>query len=115
MISSKDIYFDIICHKLSANPFLAALNRDIIALTSSVHKRPTTKPVQSCVASDDLWKPCMCHIQLCVAWYPCALKYCKSRDPNTAKLQSYRCGIRTCRKCRLFQFSETVRHNCLSN
>ncbi|CAG2163070.1 unnamed protein product [Oppiella nova] len=90
-----------------------AVNRDIIALTSSVHKNPTAKPVQSCIVSDTEWEPCLCHIQMCIAWYPCALKYCKTKDPNSSKLQTYRCGIKTCRKCRDFQFYSQFRQNCL--
>lgn len=45
-----------------------ALNRDIISLTSSVHKIPNTKPMR-CVVSDSLWKPCLCHIQVWIMFY----------------------------------------------
>ncbi|CAG2107255.1 unnamed protein product [Medioppia subpectinata] len=90
------------------------VNRDIIALTSSVHKSAASTPVQSCpVMSETETDPCVCHLQMCVAWYPCALKYCKTKDGNTSKLQTYRCGIKTCRKCRDFQFHSPFRKNCL--
>ncbi|ELW65831.1 Out at first protein like protein [Tupaia chinensis] len=39
-------------------------------------------------------KPCMCHYGLSLAWYPCMLKYCHSRD----RPAPYKCGIRSCRE-----------------
>ncbi|MPC30016.1 Out at first protein [Portunus trituberculatus] len=50
--------------------------------------------------------------QVCIAWYPCGLKYCKGRD-NSGKAVSYRCGIRTCRRCRNFSYFVPQRQLCL--
>ncbi|XP_054168777.1 out at first protein-like [Oppia nitens] len=121
------------------------LNRDIISLTSSVHKTMTSSSssatttttkrlhdaVQSCIihsssvgdggnGSDNTQifrgQPCLCRLQICVMWYPCALKYCKNKDNNNNnnnKIQTYRCGIKTCRKCRDFQFLTHLRQDCM--
>lgn len=55
--------------------------------------------------------PCLCSFSLCIVWYPCGLKYCESRSSSGESVQ-YRCGIRTCRKCREFQFAVEKRTEC---
>lgn len=57
-------------------------------------------------------KPCQCHLHICVPWYPCALKYCKGKDSSSGKLINYRCGIRTCRKCRIFRYPVKQKSSC---
>ena len=52
---------------------------------------------------------CLCHYEFCLSWYPCALKYCD--DTNQAGV-SYRCGIKTCGKCRQFQYHVNERNDC---
>ena len=52
---------------------------------------------------------CVCQYEFCLSWYPCALKYCD--DANQAGV-SYRCGIKTCGKCRQFQYYVGQRNDC---
>ncbi|KAB7500206.1 Out at first protein [Armadillidium nasatum] len=56
---------------------------------------------------------CICNHQICISWYPCGLKYCTGKD-NSGKTVSYRCGIRTCRKCYKFNFYVTQKQACLT-
>ncbi|XP_064651487.1 out at first protein-like [Lineus longissimus] len=60
----------------------------------------------------NLWLPCTCQTQVCIGWYPCGLKYCRGKD-QAGKPFSYRCGIKTCRKCRLFEYAVKFKHYCL--
>jgi hypothetical protein len=60
----------------------------------------------------NLWLPCTCQYQVCIGWYPCGLKYCRGKD-QAGKPFSYRCGIKTCRKCRLFEYAVKFKHYCL--
>lgn len=57
----------------------------------------------------DRGKPCACRYSLSLAWYPCMLKYCHSRD----RPAPYKCGIRSCRKNYTFDFSVAQRQLCL--
>jgi len=54
----------------------------------------------------------MCQYDICVGWYPCGLKYCRGKD-SSGKVVSYRCGIKTCRKCRHFTYYTRQKANCL--
>ncbi|KAI9553238.1 hypothetical protein GHT06_021134 [Daphnia sinensis] len=47
---------------------------------------------------------CQCHLNFCVPWYPCGLKFCRGHDQQTGKALSYRCGIKTCKKCLNYAF-----------
>lgn len=89
----------------------AAVNRDIVSLTSSVKRFPPPKPVR-CNENSNLWQPCQCRLEICVGWYPCGLKYCRGKD-SSGKAISYRCGIKTCRKCRAFDFFVQQKQQCL--
>ncbi|KAH7986933.1 hypothetical protein HPB52_024621 [Rhipicephalus sanguineus] len=60
-----------------------------------------------CPVSHDVW-PMWLSLQLCVAWFPCGLKWCRD-----ARRAAFRCGIRSCRKCREFRFPVTDRMQCL--
>ncbi|XP_067130570.1 out at first protein [Centruroides vittatus] len=88
-----------------------ALSRDIVSLTSSVKRFPPPKPVR-CNSTSNLWQPCQCHLEACVGWYPCGLKYCRGKD-SSGKIMSYRCGIKTCRKCRAFNYHVQQKQLCL--
>ncbi|XP_072585638.1 out at first protein homolog [Vulpes vulpes] len=54
-------------------------------------------------------RPCVCRYGLSLAWYPCMLKYCHSRDRPTP----YKCGIRSCQKNYSFDFYVPQRQLCL--
>lgn len=62
-----------------------------------------------CGQVGDQGKPCICHYSLSLAWYPCMLKYCHSRD----RPAPYKCGIRSCRKSYRFDFYVPQRQLCL--
>lgn len=83
-----------------------------IALLIGAVKRFPPSPITRCPNSSDLWKPCLCHFEICIGWYPCGLKYCKGKD-NSGKVVSYRCGIKTCKKCRLFEYYVKQKQLCL--
>ncbi|XP_055129472.1 out at first protein homolog [Symphalangus syndactylus] len=62
-----------------------------------------------CGQVGDRGKPCVCRYGLSLAWYPCMLKYCHSRDRPTP----YKCGIRSCQKSYSFDFYVAQRQLCL--
>uniref|UniRef100_A0A8C2VW92 Out at first protein homolog n=2 Tax=Chinchilla lanigera TaxID=34839 RepID=A0A8C2VW92_CHILA len=62
-----------------------------------------------CRQVGDRGKPCACHYSLSLAWYPCMLKYCHSRERPTP----YKCGIRSCQKSYSFDFYVPQRQLCL--
>jgi len=68
---------------------------------------------QDCHNTFDVNKACLCQMEICIVWYPCALKYCRSKDPG-GKSTSYRCGIHTCKKCRHYFYSVPRRFSCNS-
>jgi len=51
---------------------------------------------------------CLCALQVCVNWYPCALKYCRNQSGEG----EHRCGIRTCSKCTTFRFMAHSKNLC---
>lgn len=61
---------------------------------------------------DSLQHPCVCQIHTCIMWYPCALKYCHGSD-NFGRLVSYRCGIKTCKRCLAFNYIVPTKLKCL--
>lgn len=62
-----------------------------------------------CRQVEDRGKPCVCHYGLSLAWYPCMLKYCHSRDRPVP----YKCGIRSCQKSYSFNFYVPQKQLCL--
>ncbi|XP_008568418.1 PREDICTED: out at first protein homolog [Galeopterus variegatus] len=62
-----------------------------------------------CRQVGDRGKPCVCRYGLSLAWYPCMLKYCHSRD----RPAPYKCGIRSCQKSYSFDFYVPQRQLCL--
>uniref|UniRef100_T1HQV1 Out at first C-terminal domain-containing protein n=1 Tax=Rhodnius prolixus TaxID=13249 RepID=T1HQV1_RHOPR len=76
------------------------------ALMLAARKSPGPSP--RCREAKGLWTPCTCHLETCIGWYPCGLKYCRAKDGT-----SYRCGIRTCRKCHLYTYHVRQKQLCL--
>lgn len=68
--------------------------------------------LQRCRQCPERWRPCLCSYSLSIEWYPCMLKYCKSRDA-TGRLSSYKCGIRSCQKGYTFHFYVPQKQLCL--
>lgn len=64
-----------------------------------------------------VFAPCTCVLELCIGWYPCGLKYCKGKNENAINNNqinsSYRCGIKTCRKCSNFSYYVRQKQQCL--
>ncbi|XP_032213546.1 POU domain, class 2, transcription factor 3 isoform X3 [Mustela erminea] len=65
--------------------------------------------LRRCGQVGDSGRPCICRYGLSLAWYPCLLKYCHSRD----RPAPYRCGIRSCQKNYGFDFYVPRRQLCL--
>lgn len=89
----------------------SALSKDYNTLMSAMKKTYPSKYAR-CHDTNDLSKPCLCHYQMCVGWYPCGLKYCRGKD-SAGKVVSYRCGIKTCRRCLVFEHVARQRLWCL--
>ncbi|GBP53469.1 Out at first protein [Eumeta japonica] len=66
--------------------------------------------IGSCVGERNLSKDCICHIEICINWYPCGLKYCKGKPQGGL---SYRCGIKTCRRCQRYHYYVRKKDLCL--
>ncbi|XP_036115811.1 out at first protein homolog [Molossus molossus] len=71
--------------------------------------KDTEPPLPRCGQGGDRAAPCVCHYSLSLAWYPCMLKYCYSRD----RPAPYKCGIRSCQKGYSFDFSVPQQQLCL--
>uniref|UniRef100_A0A452E1A7 Out at first protein homolog n=1 Tax=Capra hircus TaxID=9925 RepID=A0A452E1A7_CAPHI len=61
-----------------------------------------------CGQAGDRGRPCVCRYGLSLAWYPCMLKYCHSRD----RPAPYKCGIRSCQKSYSFDFYVPQKQLC---
>ncbi|XP_022098558.1 out at first protein-like [Acanthaster planci] len=89
----------------------AGNNATYTALLDATHSCPLfTTP--RCDKTKDTAVACVCRLPICVGWYPCGLKYCRGRD-SAGKTVSYRCGIKTCRKCRVFDYYVEQKLNCM--
>ena len=93
-------------------PFIAGSNMTYNTLISATQKLQGTAKMPRCNTSKDWWKPCQCRFEICIGWYPCGLKYCRGRD-SAGKVVSYRCGIKTCKKCRSFEFYVGQKSLCM--
>ncbi|XP_077467758.1 out at first protein homolog [Stigmatopora argus] len=71
-----------------------------------------TPQFRACHATGDLWQPCLCTYALRLEWYPCLLKYCRSREP-TGRGSSYKCGIKSCSKGYRFTYYVPQKQLCL--
>ncbi|ELU18787.1 hypothetical protein CAPTEDRAFT_184708 [Capitella teleta] len=87
------------------------LGKDYTQLLSATSRR-SGNTLQRCNDVAEIWRPCLCHYQTCIGWFPCGLKYCKGKD-STGKVVSYRCGIKTCSKCREFEYYVSRKQLCL--
>lgn len=87
----------------------------ISSLELAAHSFPPTSPSR-CNDVSGLWAPCICSLEMCIAWYPCGLKYCKGKpDQNNGITNnaSFRCGIKTCRKCYQYSYYVSEKQHCL--
>lgn len=83
---------------------LQILNKNQSLLDTFVTSLPKIGPNDGpCSRVRNYEEPCSCRYDFCVGWYPCGLKYCRGKD-STNKVVNYRCGIKTCSKCRSFEF-----------
>lgn len=79
----------------------------------------TQRTASKCSEVSAIWAPCMCSLEMCIGWYPCGLKYCKGKQDTAAvnavngSSNSYRCGIKTCRKCYHFNYYVRQKQQCL--
>lgn len=87
------------------------ISKDYNVLLGS-SKRSATEKIPSCSMVATAGQACLCRYEICVGWYPCGLKYCHGKD-STGKTVSYRCGIKTCRKCRIFDFYVKTKMECI--
>ncbi|CAD5119339.1 DgyrCDS7958 [Dimorphilus gyrociliatus] len=73
----------------------------------------TYAPVSSNIRCRDakVKEACKCRLDICNFWYPCSLKMCKGQD-ELGNSVVYRCGIHTCRKCRVFEFMIDASYKC---
>ncbi|XP_050299573.1 out at first protein [Anthonomus grandis grandis] len=69
--------------------------------------------ITNCTNIKKMWTPCMCHLEQCIGWYPCELKYCKGKGTGKGSVSSYRCGIKTCKVCHLFVYYVGQKQLCL--
>lgn len=53
---------------------------------------------------------CVCRLHVCMSWYPCDLKFCQGELEG--KATEFRCGIKTCGKCRDFDFLVSEKNQC---
>ncbi|XP_061734239.1 out at first protein homolog [Nerophis ophidion] len=68
--------------------------------------------LQACHATKDVWQPCLCTYGLRLEWYPCLLKYCRSRD-HAGRGSTYKCGIKSCSKGYHFTYYVPHKQLCL--
>lgn len=96
----------------------------ISILESAVKSFPsvtTGSPPSRCSDVSAIWAPCICTLEMCIGWYPCGLKYCKGKPASADNggagdgggSSSYRCGIKTCRKCHQYSYYVREKQQCL--
>ncbi|GAB6019603.1 hypothetical protein CHUAL_001168 [Chamberlinius hualienensis] len=88
------------------------LDKDKTKSLNETVKFYVEKEVDSCKNDVSKWNECECKFEACVGWYPCGLKYCKGKDTNGSTI-NYRCGIKTCRKCFIFDYRVNYKQLCL--
>lgn len=80
-------------------------------LTNEINNEEPHLP--PCTDTKHLWTACECHLELCIGWYPCGLKYCKGKGQSKGSVISYRCGIKTCKMCHMFAYYVSQKQQCL--
>lgn len=128
----EHLYMDVAVNYSRANPLSAHINNLCAEAMDAVYAResdvkhwmekgieasifemmPVSEDVPRCGVSLDRWKGCICRYALCIEWYPCFLKYCRTKGP-TGKTSSYKCGIKSCQKCSQFDFFVPQKQLCL--
>lgn len=103
-------------HFSSAGSSISILESSVTPFPHVQHQQTST--VSRCNEVSGIWAPCICSLELCVGWYPCGLKYCKDKNDNNSINNnqinsSYRCGIKTCRKCHNFSYYVRQKQQCL--
>jgi len=78
----------------------------------SILKNTELEKQSRCKDTSDIKKPCLCKYHMCIGWYPCGLKYCRGKD-SAGKVVNYRCGIKTCRRCLVFEHYARQKMYCL--
>jgi hypothetical protein len=89
----------------------SVLKQDMQKIRSEM-KIPEVQQLSRCKDTSEIMKSCLCQYQLCIGWYPCGLKYCRGKD-SAGKVVSYRCGIKTCKRCILFEHPAKQKMYCL--
>lgn len=88
----------------------------ISSLEAATHLFPSAT-LSRCNEVSGLWTPCLCTFEICIGWYPCGLKFCKGKADisgnGIGNNASYRCGIKTCRKCNQFLYYVQQKQQCL--
>ncbi|XP_057336896.1 out at first protein [Microplitis mediator] len=74
---------------------------------------PKINLINKCADTSNLSVACSCSLELCIGWYPCGLKFCKSKNDGKKVLSPYRCGIKTCKKYYIFSYQAKMKQNCL--
>ncbi|XP_005111897.2 out at first protein [Aplysia californica] len=88
-----------------------SLAKDYITLISSTSELVPSKHPR-CRDTSDIGRPCACELRTCIGWYPCGLKYCHGKDTG-GRVVSYRCGIKTCKRCLSFVYVAKLKTKCL--
>ncbi|XP_060583032.1 out at first protein-like [Ruditapes philippinarum] len=106
-----------ICHDAVDSTYMKdtdlaqVLKQDMQKIRSEM-KIPEVQQLSRCKDTSEIMKSCLCQYQLCIGWYPCGLKYCRGKD-SAGKVVSYRCGIKTCKRCILFEHPAKQKMYCL--
>ncbi|XP_034944018.1 out at first protein [Chelonus insularis] len=79
------------------------------------HGENTTRSTSltKCADTSNFRASCSCSLELCIGWYPCGLKFCKSKNDGKKVASTYRCGIKTCKRYFLFSYYSKMKQNCL--
>lgn len=100
--------------------FAVAKGLSISNLEAATERFPSSLSSSRCNEVSGLWTPCLCNLEMCIGWYPCGLKYCKGKtgvgDSSSSvagQTTTYRCGIKTCRKCSQFTYYVRQKQQCL--
>ncbi|XP_044749174.1 out at first protein [Coccinella septempunctata] len=115
-VRHEDLTFWSINQGIPVTTFLKALIKLPRTKYRSTKKDVEDKPkanVETCTGSKVMWSPCYCHLEICIGWYPCSLKYCKGKGQTKNSYVTYRCGIKTCRKCHLFTYYVEEKEQCM--
>ncbi|KAL8605946.1 hypothetical protein ACOMHN_065687 [Nucella lapillus] len=88
-----------------------SLSKDYTTMMSAMERQVPAKHAR-CMDTQEMDKPCLCRFDMCIGWYPCGLKYCHGKD-TIGKVVSYRCGIKTCKRCLTFFHVVDSKRRCL--